>query len=184
MPPDQPTSIDIPSPPALLADHPSPDPESERTNTYALLLPHISLFSPAVLSLLRDYYEQYGTIAHWAPVRGFGRAIVVWEEVEDAERAKKEGDWLRLDVDVDVGVGKTTVQSEAESGTALTREKNGTIEKDEGEKTYFSPRGTKRRSKALSKGYIQLFPFPHLQTLHIIILSLASRSTSVQSGSS
>ncbi|TYJ55624.1 hypothetical protein B9479_003656 [Cryptococcus floricola] len=70
------------------------------TNTLALLLPHPNLFSPPVLSLLRAHYEQFGRIAHWAPVRGFGRVIVVFESEEEAEAAKAEGDWLKLEVPV------------------------------------------------------------------------------------
>ncbi|WVQ86024.1 hypothetical protein IAT38_008192 [Cryptococcus sp. DSM 104549] len=89
-----------PSPPTPLsgpqaAGAADPPPQ---TNTLALLLPHPTLFAPPILTLLRQHYEHYGPIAHWAPVRGFGRAIVVYEREEDAEMAKREGDWLRLDV--------------------------------------------------------------------------------------
>ncbi|WVR08482.1 hypothetical protein IAU60_005537 [Kwoniella sp. DSM 27419] len=89
--PAVPSSIDIPPPPEL-------DPPQEPTNTLALLLPHQALFAPPVLQLLRDHYSSYGEIAHWAPVRAFGRAIVVFVREDDAERAKKEGDWLKLDL--------------------------------------------------------------------------------------
>jgi hypothetical protein len=33
-------------------------------------------------------------------VKGFGRVIIVWEEVEGFERAKREGDYLKLDVEL------------------------------------------------------------------------------------
>lgn len=72
----------------------------EATNTLALLLPQLSLFAPPILALLRDHYSTYGPLAHWAPVRGFGRVILVYEEDEDAARAKREGDWLKLDVKI------------------------------------------------------------------------------------
>ena len=86
----------IPPPPSLLPDAPADEP----TNTAALLLPHQALFAPPILQILRDHYETYGRIAHWAPVKGFGRVIIVWDEVEGFERAKREGDYLKLDVDL------------------------------------------------------------------------------------
>lgn len=101
--PPQPT-IALPSPPPLIPDLPPPPAPSlpgSSTNTLALLLPHRSLFAPRILALLRSHYEQYGAIAHWAPVRALGRVIVVWEEVEGAQEAKREGDWVRLDVQLD-----------------------------------------------------------------------------------
>lgn len=49
---------------------------------------------------MRAHYEHFGRIVHWAPVRGFGRAIVVFESEEEAENAKRQGDWLKLDVPV------------------------------------------------------------------------------------
>jgi hypothetical protein len=86
----------ISPPPSLLPDLP---PE-ERTNTAALLLPHQALFAPPILDILRAHYESFGTIAHWAPIRAFGRVIIVWHEVEGCEWAKREGDFLKLDVDL------------------------------------------------------------------------------------
>jgi hypothetical protein len=82
------------SPPPLLPDTPD-----EITNTLALLLPSQQLFEPAILSVLRNHYEGYGRLAHWAPVRGFGRVILVYDEEEDAARAKREGDRLKLDAE-------------------------------------------------------------------------------------
>lgn len=83
-------------PPSLLPDLP----EEERTNTHALLLPHQALFASQILEILRRHYESYGRIAHWAPIRAFGRVIIVWHEVDDAESAKRYGDYLHLDVDL------------------------------------------------------------------------------------
>lgn len=92
--PPIPSTISIPPPPPLDL---SPPDESE-TNTLALLLPHQGLFAPPVLALLREHYSSYGEIAHWAPVKGFGRVIIVYEREEDARKAKVEGDWLKLEI--------------------------------------------------------------------------------------
>lgn len=78
----------------------SPERERERTNTLALLLPHLSLFQPPSLRLLKEHYSSFGQIVHWAPVKGFGRVIIVYSTDEEAAYAKKEGDRLFLDVDL------------------------------------------------------------------------------------
>jgi len=147
--------LSSPSPP-LIPDSDLP------TNTAALLLPHLSLFSPPVLALLREYYERYGTIAHWAPIKAFGRVIVVWDEVEGAERAKREGDWLRLDVDIESTTDETNLRKEdpsevgekkqdGEGGrTELSSEIDG--DSTSGERTYFSPRRRKRASQLPKRG--------------------------------
>jgi hypothetical protein len=96
--------MDIDTTPSLVPDNASQ--EQEGTNTLALLLPHLALFSPPSLRLLRDHYSQFGTIAHWAPVKGFGRVIIVYETEEEAAIAKKEGDRLYLDVDLGEEEGK------------------------------------------------------------------------------
>lgn len=99
-------AISLPTPPpprtpAMTTDPPQqPAAQHEPTNTLALLLPHPTLFAPPVLDLLRAHYAHFGRIAHWAPVKGFGRVIVVFETEEEAENAKRHGDWLRLDVPV------------------------------------------------------------------------------------
>lgn len=90
-------------PPPLEPDSASGE---ESTNTLALLLPHLSLFATPILEILRDHYSTYGPLAHWAPVKGFGRVILVYEENDDAARAKKEGDWLKLDVKVPEDEGR------------------------------------------------------------------------------
>ena len=108
--------IAIPPPPPLIPDLSGPVAEEERTNTLALLLPHTSLFTPPILELLRAHYEQFGPIAHWAPVKGFGRVIVVWQEEGDAERAKEEGGRLWLDVNVDVRDGGEGQSGQVEEG--------------------------------------------------------------------
>lgn len=94
----RPGSISLPPPPPLDRDEPAADFD---TNTLALVLPHQALFAPEALHLLRDAFSGYGPLAHWAPVRGFGRVIIVYERDEDALLAKTHGDWFRLDVDLD-----------------------------------------------------------------------------------
>lgn len=76
------------------------DSGSGGTNTLALLLPHLSLFQPPSLRLLKEHYSSFGEIVHWAPVRGFGRVIIVYRTEEEAGYAKREGDRLYLDVDL------------------------------------------------------------------------------------
>ena len=76
------------------------DTTPELTNTAALLLPHQSLFAPSILQILREHYASFGLIAHWAPVRAFGRVIIVWTETEGCEVALRRGDFLKLNVDL------------------------------------------------------------------------------------
>jgi hypothetical protein len=78
----------------------------EQTNTLALLLPHLALFESPQLRLLKEHYSQFGNIVHWAPVKGFGRVIIVYATDEEAALAKKEGDRLFLDVDLGEDVGR------------------------------------------------------------------------------
>lgn len=173
MPTSPPLSLAIPPPPPLDPDVPDsdpvssstyPDPDVDRTNTLALLLPHPSLFHPPVLALLRHHYEGYASIAHWAPIRGFGRVIVVFDSVEGAASAKKEGDRLWLDVDVTSpgGTGtRTGTGGIAATALALGEDPDGPVaqERRAGEvageveassRSYFSPR--KRRKSASPAG--------------------------------
>jgi hypothetical protein len=90
--------MDITSPPSLVSDRATQ--EEDRTNTLALLLPHLSLFEPSSLRLLREHYSSFGEIVHWAPVKGFGRVIIVYASEDEAAFAKAEGDRLFLDVDL------------------------------------------------------------------------------------
>jgi len=124
----------IPPPPSLLPDAPADEP----TNTAALLLPHQALFAPPILQILRDHYETYGRIAHWAPVKGFGRVIIVWDEVEGFERAKREGDYLKLDVDLPPQDGA------AQAGKADKAVKS---ESSQSDREYFSSRRSSLQPK-------------------------------------
>ncbi|KAK8850401.1 hypothetical protein IAR55_004319 [Kwoniella newhampshirensis] len=144
--PPRPSSIDIPPPPPL---DPSPSssspPTHEPTNTLALLLPHQSLFASPVLALLHDHYAQYGEIIHWAPVRGFGRVIIVWRDEGDAERAKTQGDWLRLDLSGAAGGEEQEGATDTVSEDGQTS--NGGEPKNDG---HFTPKGRHRRRKSQS----------------------------------
>jgi hypothetical protein len=131
-----PGSIGIPPPPPLDSSRSSDRPATS-TNTLALLLPHLALFSPPVLALLKGYYEQYGQIRVWAPVKGFGRVIVVYATEGEAAKAKQEGDWLELDLDA----GK-----EETSDDATPQEQN------EGDVPYFNAK--KRKYKPNRYGFV------------------------------
>ena len=151
-----------PPPPSLLPDLPAEAP----TNTAALLLPHQALFAPPILQILRDHYETYGRVAHWAPVKGFGRVIIVWEEVEGFERAKREGDYLKLDVDL------PPAQPEGIQG-------NSKEEKRKKDEEYFSQRSSPLRPK---KGYVVEFCIEHTVVRMIQIeqmLIIQSHTTSL-----
>lgn len=63
----------------------------EPTNTYALLVPHPALFSADVLDLLHHFYSKFGNILHWAPVKGLGRVIIVWDRIEAGPAARAIG---------------------------------------------------------------------------------------------
>lgn len=136
------TSAQVSPPPSLLSDDPT-----ESTNTAALLLPHLALFSPSILEILRDHYEKFGVIAHWAPVKAFGRVIIVWQEVEGCELAKRNGDYLKLDVDL----------PEEDTETAQTNQP-GT-----GKEGYFKPKSAKHK--------------PYVFTYAASILHLPSRGS-------
>jgi hypothetical protein len=167
MPSSPPLSLAIPPPPPLdpdvadsdpVSSSTYPDPDVDRTNTLALLLPHPSLFHPPVLALLRQHYEGYASIAHWAPIRGFGRVIVVFDSVEGAASAKKEGDRLWLDVDVTSpggtgGIAATALTlGEDRDGHVAQERRAGEVagEMEDRSRSYFSPR--KRRKSASPAG--------------------------------
>jgi hypothetical protein len=63
----------------------------EPTNTYALLMPHPALFATEILSLLHDFYAKFGLILHWAPVKGLGRIIIVWDNDLAGRSARRCG---------------------------------------------------------------------------------------------
>lgn len=111
------------SPPALSASYASAGgPPPLETNTLALVLPHPFLFSPPLQSLLRDHYETYGEIRAWAPIRAFGRVMVVYQTFAAAERAKREGDRLVLGEDDELAVESASLPQARETDGASERE--------------------------------------------------------------
>jgi calcipressin-2 len=70
---------------------------SERTNSLILAQLPQSFFDPLVINVLRDHFATYGTINQWVPIAGFARVIIVYNEEDDAERAKLHCDPLVLE---------------------------------------------------------------------------------------
>ena len=70
---------------------------SERTNTLIVTNLPTVFFHPSVLQALRDHFATYGEIHAWAPLRSFGRIIIVYYEEQVAERVKFECDNLTVD---------------------------------------------------------------------------------------
>lgn len=70
--------------------------ESAPTNTLILTSLPAGFFHPSVLEPLRAHFMSYGDLHTWAPLKGFGRVIVVFWNVEDAERLRKECDGLHV----------------------------------------------------------------------------------------
>lgn len=64
------------------------------TNTYALLLPSLSLFDSDPLLSLRNFYASFGSIVVWAPIKAMGRVVIVWDREVDGRRARRiAGQW-------------------------------------------------------------------------------------------
>jgi hypothetical protein len=82
-----PTSINMPLSTSLGSSGETHEP----TNTYALLMPHSALFATEILDLLREFYAKFGSILHWAPVRGLGRIIIVWDNDVAGRSARRCG---------------------------------------------------------------------------------------------
>lgn len=121
----RPRAIDLPSPPPL--DPPS-SASAEPTNTLALLLPHPFLFHPPILALLRTHYASFGSIHTFAPIRAFGRVIIVYADDESAMRAKREGDHLEIGGEEEEMASPATVedeQSRLKDGTYFPRPVEG-----------------------------------------------------------
>jgi hypothetical protein len=71
--------------------------ESTRTNTLVLASIPVSFFEPIVLDALRSHFASYGEIYAWAPLKAFGRAIIVYYDEEAADLAKESCDCLFVD---------------------------------------------------------------------------------------
>lgn len=72
----------------------STDTTPQPTNTLILTSLPIEFFHPTILDPLKAHFESYGDLHTWAPLKSFGRVIVVFWSVDDAERLRKECDGL------------------------------------------------------------------------------------------
>lgn len=69
----------------------------ERTCTLILVnLPGEIFDNPTLASSLLDLLHAYGEMQYWTPLPSFGRAIIVYHQVEGARRAKEALDRLLL----------------------------------------------------------------------------------------
>ncbi|KAI0062072.1 Calcipressin [Artomyces pyxidatus] len=78
-------------------EEPSSPSSPTRTNTLVLTSLPEPYFHPIVMSALRDHFETYGEVHTWAPIRAFGRVILVYRSEEDAEEAKLHCDGIVID---------------------------------------------------------------------------------------
>jgi hypothetical protein len=84
--------------PGKLAEPPAAQP----TNTLVVTqLPGVFFEHAEVLDALRAHFGAFGPLRAWAPLRAFGRAILVYEHAADAERVKRHCDGLSLALDPD-----------------------------------------------------------------------------------
>lgn len=70
--------------------------DASPTNTLILTSLPAGFFHPSVLEPLKAHFMNYGALHTWAPLKGFGRIIVVFWEVDDAERLREECDGLHV----------------------------------------------------------------------------------------
>jgi len=84
--------------PALTISPPSspPAPPVAPTNTLVLAGIPQSFFHPAVIGALRDHFALYGELHTFAPIRAFGRAIIVYYEERAAEKGKLSLDGIEV----------------------------------------------------------------------------------------
>lgn len=68
-----------------------------RTNTLVVAQLPAPFFEPSVLLALRHHFESLGALHSWAPIRAFGRVIVVYYDEEAAENAKLGLDGITVD---------------------------------------------------------------------------------------
>ncbi|KAF8528147.1 Calcipressin [Hysterangium stoloniferum] len=69
----------------------------EPTNTLILASLPPSFFHPSILNILRGYFAEFGDLHTFAPLRAFGRAIIVYYENDAAEEGKLNLDDLLTD---------------------------------------------------------------------------------------
>ena len=66
------------------------------TNTLVLASLPPSFFHPLILGALRDHFSHYGQLHTFAPIRAFGRAIIVYYENRSAEEGKLSLDGIEV----------------------------------------------------------------------------------------
>lgn len=66
--------------------------QPQRTNTLIITGLPEPFFHPIVLNTLRNCFAAYGHIHAWVPLKNFLRAIVVYENEDEAEFAKLDYD--------------------------------------------------------------------------------------------
>ena len=72
-------------------------PRTNGTNTLVLAQLPKQFFDPVVMVALREHFEAVAPIHSWAPLRAFGRVILVYHEEEAAEVAKLSCDGIVID---------------------------------------------------------------------------------------
>ncbi|KAF8638789.1 hypothetical protein AX17_001848 [Amanita inopinata Kibby_2008] len=70
--------------------------QPQRTNTLAIATLPRSFFAPEVLNIMQTHFNFFGEINRWVPLPGFGRIIVVYENEDHAEEAKRACDPIIL----------------------------------------------------------------------------------------
>jgi calcipressin-2 len=84
--------------PALIlpASAPSSPPVMTPTNTLVLASLPLSFFHPVILGALREHFARFGALHTFAPIRAFGRAIIVYYENDAAEQGKRQLDGIEI----------------------------------------------------------------------------------------
>ncbi|PFH53555.1 hypothetical protein AMATHDRAFT_137340 [Amanita thiersii Skay4041] len=85
--PPTPSSGPIASPHLIFSNRSTK--QSHRTNTVAIATLPRSFFIPEILDILRSHFSLFGEINRWVSLPGFGRILVVYENEEHAEEAKR-----------------------------------------------------------------------------------------------
>jgi calcipressin-2 len=71
--------------------------QPQRTNTVILTNIPPDFFEPQVIRVLREYFELYGRMYAFAPLKSFARAILVYYLEDDAENVKQLCDGVTLE---------------------------------------------------------------------------------------
>jgi calcipressin-2 len=69
------------------------------TNTLVLAGIPQNFFHPMILDILRSHFEVYGQVHTFAPLKAFGRVLIVYFDEDSAERGKQHLDWIQLSED-------------------------------------------------------------------------------------